>query len=397
MDLQALTPEQLRARRTIKWNLYPPDVLALWVAEMDYPTAPPIVEALQRAVANETFGYPLDARTSGLGRATADYLGREFGWPVDPEAVFAVPDVLRGIRIAIETFTGSDDPVIVTTPVYMPFFDAVALTGRPQVHVPMSRAEGRHDGRWTLDLDGIERALETGARTLLLCSPYNPLGLVFTDAELLRLADRVEHHRARVISDEIHAPLVFDGHHTPYAALSPVTARHTVTVTAASKAWNLPGLKCAQVVLTNEADVDRWRRLPFLTTIGASSLGIEASIAAYDDGGPWLAEVLPLLEHHANLVVDAVAEMPGVQTVRNEGTYLAWLDCTELSQRLGLTTEPSDWLLEHAKVALNPGLPFHAPPRRFARLNFATTTPILQDALGRMQDALEVSLRRTPA
>ena len=244
VDLQALTPDALRARRTLKWASQPDDVLAMWVAEMDYPTAPAITAALHRAVDAETFGYPLDAGPSGLADALADDLARRHGWTVDPDDVFLVADVMRGVTLALETFSGRDDPVVITTPVYMPFFDVVELSGRPQVHVPMVEV----DGRPTFDLDALDGALAHGARTVLLCNPYNPLGRVLDRAELLAFAEVVERHGARVIADEIHAPLVFEGIHLPYASLSPATASHTVTLVSASKAWNLPGLKCAQVV-----------------------------------------------------------------------------------------------------------------------------------------------------
>ena len=154
---------------------------------------------------------------------------------------------------------------------------------------------------------------------------------------------------------------------------------------SASKAWNIPGLKCAQVVTSNAADAEAWGQLPMWTTIGVSTMGIEANLAAYREGGPWLSEVRALLATHRDLVADAVAGMPGVRYTPGEGTYLAWLDCTELE----LGVEPADWFLEHAKVALSAGAPFRAPALRFARLNFATTTPILGESLDRMVRALE--------
>jgi cystathionine beta-lyase len=379
-DLQALTPQTLRARRTMKWATQPEDVLAMWVAEMDFPTAPAVTEALHRAVNAETFGYPLGAQASGLAEVLAAFQEKHHGWLIDPDGVHLVADVMRGVFLAIETFSGPDDPVVLTTPVYMPFFEVVGLTGRPQVHVPMAEAEGRP----TLDLPGIDAALGDGARTVVLCNPYNPLGRVFDRQELTGLAEVVARHGARVISDEIHAPLVLEGTHVPYAGLSEETARHTVTVVSASKAWNLPGLKCAQVVTSNDDDTEVWKRIPVWSTIGVSTLGIEASLAAYRDGGDWLEEVLPLLQKHVTLLEEAVAGMPGVGYRRNEGTYLAWLDCTEL----GLDVEPALWFLERARVALSPGLPFRAPAKRFARLNFATTTAILEESLERMQAAL---------
>jgi cystathionine beta-lyase len=380
VDLQALTPDRLRARRTLKWAGQPADVLGMWVAEMDYPTAPAITAALHRGVDDETFGYPLDAGPSGLADVLVADLAHRHGWTVDPDDVFLVADVMRGMTLALETFSDRDDPVVITTPVYMPFFDVVELSGRPLVHVPMVDV----DGRPTLDLDALDGALADGGRTVLLCNPYNPLGRVLTREELLAFAEVVDRHGARVVADEIHAPLVLRGTHIPYASLSPVTAGHSVTLVSASKAWNLPGLKCAQVVTSNPADRAAWRRIPLWAKVGVASLGIEASVAAYRDGGPWLADVLALLGRHAQIVADAVAQMPGVSHRRNEGTYLAWLDCTDLE----LAVDPADWFLDTARVALSPGRPFRAPANRFARLNFATTTAILEESLERMARAV---------
>jgi cystathionine beta-lyase len=353
----------------------------MWVAEMDYPTAPAITAALHRAVDAETFGYPLEAGPSGLAAVVVAELAGRHGWTVAPEDVFLVADVMRGLSLALEAFSGPDDPVIITTPVYMPFFDVVSLSGRPQVHVPMVEV----DGRPTFDLEALDRAFTEGARTVLLCNPYNPLGRVFDRDELLAFAEVVERHGGRVVADEIHAPLVLEGTHLPYASLSPATAGHTVTLLSASKAWNLPGLKCAQVVTSSEADRVAWQRIPLWAKVGVASLGVEASIAAYRDSEEWLQEVRALLNLHAHLVADAVDGMPGVRHRRNEGTYLAWLDCTDLE----LDVDPAHWFLDHARVALSPGRPFRAPAHRFARLNFATTTAILEESLERMQKAVD--------
>ena len=387
LDLDALGPDALRARRTAKWNRYDEDVLPMWVAEMDFPTDPHVLAAVHRAVDAESLGYPLTAQKSGLDVALADWSQREHGWGIDPDGVHLVPNVVKGVGLALETLCEPGAPVIIPIPAYMPFFDVVRLRGLPQVHVPMTRLgslASESGPAWALDLDAIDAAFAAGARTLILCNPHNPLGHVHTRTELLALADVVERYGARVVSDEIHSPLVFDGPHLPYAGLSAATAAHTVTVTSASKAWNLPGLTCAQVVTTSAADTARWRGLPHEKTIGVGTLGIEANIAAYREGGAWMGQVRNRLSHNRLLVAEAVAAMPGVTHRTNAATYLAWLDFSELA----LEVEPSDWLLEHARVALSVGDAFGALSHRFARLNFATTAPLFDEALARITVAV---------
>lgn len=386
MDLHRLTPEQLRARRTQKWSFYPPDILPMWVAEMDYPLAPPVAAALRRAVDAEVVGYPSARQLDELAAEFVAWQERTHGWSITPDSVHAVPDVMAGVSLAVRYFSGPSDPVVIPTPVYMPFFDVIALTGRPIVRVPMGWDGGRH----TLDLAAIDAALAAGGRTVLISSPHNPLGRVYSAAELAGLADVVERHGARVVSDEIHSPLVFETPHVPYAAVSPAAAAHSITVTSASKAWNVPGLRCAQVVTTAPGESDAWRAIPYWEKVGVATMGIEAAIAAFRDGDPWRQEVVATLAEHRTLVADAVASMPGITTLPNEGTYLQWLDCTELA----LDVEPTDFFLAEAKVAINPGVPFGAPAHRFGRLNFATTRPLLEQGLERIAAAVSARYAR---
>ena len=272
--------DRLRARRTVKWSLYGPDVLAAWVAEMDFDVAPVVRRALLDAMDREDFGY-VEADLGALTGATAAFLAGRYQWDVSPARIFPVADVLTGISAALDVLVAPGAPVVVPTPAYPPFFEIVELTGRPVVAVPMIR----DDGTDALDLDAIDGALASGARAVLLCNPHNPTGRVFTDDELHALAAVVERHGARVIADEVHAPLVYNGaRHVPYASVSDATAAHAITVTSASKAFNLAGLKCAQVVASNHGDAARWRALPVFSVPGPTPLGIAASTAAYRDG-----------------------------------------------------------------------------------------------------------------
>lgn len=378
--MHSLDPARLRARGTLKWTTYPPDVLPMWVAEMDYPTCPEVLAGVRAAAEAETFGYPARPAMTGLAEDFAAWSLRVHGQSIDPAGVHIVGDVMHGVSLAIRYFSGPTDPVVIPAPVYSPFFDVVGLSGRPQIPVPMIWDGTRH----TLDIAGIEAALAAGARTVLLCNPHNPLGRVFDSGELTALADVVAGHGARVVADEIHAGLALTREHRPYAAATPLAAGHTITVTSASKTWNLAGLKCAQVITHTPADTERWRAIPFWETVGVSTIGIAAGSAAYRLGEPWRAELLGTLREHAALVAEAVAGWPGVQTVPNEGTYLQWLDCTGLE----LDEEPADWLLREAKVALTGAVPFGGAPHRFARLNFATTRTLLDEGLSRIAAAI---------
>jgi cysteine-S-conjugate beta-lyase len=366
----AVSLEALRRRRTVKWSLYGPDVLAAWVAEMDFDVAEPVKAALLDAVEREDFGYT-PADLTELTTACAGFLADAHGWEVPPARIFPVADVLVGIAGALDVLLPPGGVVVVPTPAYPPFFEVVALGGRAVVEVPLTQVAGRP----ALDIDAIDAALERGARAVLLCNPHNPTGRAFEFDELARLADVVERHRGRIVADEVHAPLVHPGsRHVPYATVSSEAAEHSVTVTSASKAWNIPGLKCAQVVTTNHADAACWRALPGFKVAGPTPLGIAASIAAYRSGGPWLRDLLTYLDANRRRLATLLAtELPGVSYRKPDATYLAWLDCTGL----GLD-DPATFFLHEARVAVNDGPAFGAGYESFIRLNFATSSALLE-------------------
>jgi cystathionine beta-lyase len=378
----AVSLERLRRRRTVKWSLYGPDVLAAWVAEMDFDVAEPVRDALLDAVDREDFGYT-PADLTELTTACAEFLAAAHGWDVDPGRIFPVADVLVGIAGALDLTTPPGCAVVVPTPAYPPFFDVVGHGGREVVEVPF-----RDDGkRPVLDVDAIDAALARGAGAVLLCNPHNPTGRVLDRAELEGVAEAVERHGARVVADELHAPLVYPGgRYVPYSTVSPAAAGHSVTVTSASKAWNIAGLKCAQVVTTNHADAQRWRALPLFAVAGPTPLGIAASIAAYRSGGPWLHELVGYLDGNRRRLGELLAdELPGVGYRVPEATYLAWLDCAALE--LG---DPAAFFLSEARVALNDGPAFGTGYAANVRLNFGTSRALLE----RIVRAMGAALRR---
>ena len=376
-----LSEDSLRAAGSLKWTRYGAAIGA-FVAEMDFGTAPSVTAALHDAVDSSRLGYLTTVAAADMGRACADWQRRRYGWDVPPERITPLADVVAGLQATIERFTPPGSPVVLPTPAYMPFLTVPGALGRKLIEVPMV---GR-DGRMGYDLDGIARAFADGARLLVHVNPHNPLGRVFTAEEQLALADVVEDAGARVFSDEIHAPLVHPGAvHRPYASLSPATARHTLTATSASKAWNLPGLKAAQLILSNAEDVAHWERVGALYTHGASTPGVLANTTAYDAGGTWLDGVLAYLEGNRRLLGQLLADrLPGVRWTPPEGTYLAWLDCREL----GLPTSAGEFFLERAGVAMVDGPECGAPGAGHVRLNFATSRPLLIAIVDRMADAV---------
>ena len=373
--------DRLRRRRTVKWTLYGSDVLAAWVAEMDFDVAPTVRAAIVDAVDREDFGY-VEADLGALTTACAAFIDMQYRWVVPAARIFPVADVLSAIATALDVFVEPGSGVVVPTPAYPPFFEVVELTGRPVVEAPMIREADRD----ALDLDVIDAALAGGARALLLCSPHNPTGRVFTTEELVALAAIVDRHGARVVADEVHAPLVYAGHdHVPYATVSDAAAAHTLTVTSASKAFNLAGLKCAQVIASNHADAVRWRQLRVFEVAGPTPIGIAASVAAYRDSATWLRDLVTYLDGNRRYLAELLAtNLPAISFRRPESTFLSWLDCSGL----GLD-DPARFFLDHAHVAVSDGPPFGTGCAQHVRLNFATSRALLEQIVVAMGGAVD--------
>ena len=374
-----LSDEQLRARGGIKWTYAGPEVLPAWVAETDLGIAPVVTDAVREAVDRGDFGYPPLDRHTALPEALAAYAERHWAWPVDPAHVVLVGDVMAGVLLALKTLC-DNGPVIVPTPTYPPFLDVVPLAGRELVTVPLDPDTPFA----TLDLDRIDAELAAGARTVLLCNPHNPWGRAFHRAELEGLRDVVTRYGARVVSDDIHAPLVLPGAtHVPYASLEG-TAEHATTVLSASKAWNVPGLKCAQLVTGTPADAARLHAIPHVANHGVSTLGIAANLAAYRDGQPWLDAFVARLDANRELFAKlARRELPGARHRRLEATYLAWLDV----RAFGLE-DPARAALKQGRVLVNDGRTFGPGGQGHVRVNLATSSERLERVVHRLAAGL---------
>ncbi|TXG92883.1 aminotransferase class I/II-fold pyridoxal phosphate-dependent enzyme [Rhodococcus rhodnii] len=356
---------------------------------MDFGIAPPIEGALVAAVRQGLTGYLPTPLRDETAAATAQRLAAAHGWHVAPERVRLVADVMAAFEATVRHFSTPGSPIIVPTPAYMPFLTVPQTLGRDVVQVPMVRdGDG---GRWVYDLDALAAAFAAGANLLVLCTPHNPTGGVLTRDEMREITEVVDHYGGRVFADEIHAPLVFEpAVHVPYASTSEAAAAHTVTATSASKAWNLPGVKCAQVILSNDADAAVWARTSGGFEHGASTLGAVADVAAYRDGGPWLGDVLTYLDGNRRMLVDLLAEhLPDVRYRAPDGTYLAWLDCHDLA----LAPTPGEFFADRVGVVLVDGIRCGEAGRGFVRLNVATPRPILEQAVRAMGDAVTRSRR----
>ncbi|MGI8434193.1 MAG: MalY/PatB family protein [Nocardioidaceae bacterium] len=376
--LETLSLDQLRRRTSEKWRAFPSDVLPLWVAEMDVPLAPAVVEALREAVDLGDSGYS----TGQLyAEAVADFAAARWQWSVDVDSCTIVPDVMLGIVELLKLTTGPGDPVIVNPPVYPPFFPFVEHMDRRVVEVPLTVAH-------RLDLEQLAAAFEretaSGARAAyLLCSPHNPTGTVHSRDELLAVAELASRYGVRVVVDEIHSPLVYaDSGHHPYLSLA--GTEDAFSVLSASKAFNLSGLKAALAIAGPAAAADL-ARIPEEVSHGPSHLGVIAHAAGLTCDREWLDDLLAGLDSNRSLLAEHLSELlPQVSYRPPQGTYLAWLDCRGLD--LG-GVDPAEAFLTRGKVALNSGLAFGAGGEGHVRLNLATSSAILTEAVERMARA----------
>lgn len=379
-DLDSITEESLIAKGGRKWSSFPGS-LGAFIAEMDFGAAPAVRQALREVDERDLFGYAPQTIITDLKSATSALHSERYGWQFPDDHVQLASDVIASFLGVLEHLTPAGTPIVLPTPAYMPFFDVAKVTGRELIEVPMNRSETG----WTVDLEAIDAALVPGA-TLVLCNPHNPIGKVYTKEELLELAEVVERNDARVFSDEIHAPVVYEpARHVPYASLNETTASHTATATAASKAFNIPGLKCAQLILTNEHDRAIWAKKGDFVSGAASNPGILATTAAYTQALDWQAEITAYLKGNRELLTDLVAtRLPNAAFLPPEGTYLAWLDM----RGYGLETGLSEHFNAQAHVAITEGRLCGEVGAGHIRFNFALPRPLLTEAIERIASTL---------
>ncbi|MBU5611883.1 MalY/PatB family protein [Geomonas azotofigens] len=366
-----------RGTASEKWDKYGNrDIIPLWVADMDFRSPPAIVKALHERVEHGVFGYT--APPPGLAQAVIDSLQAEFGWQVRPEWITWLPGLVTGLNVSCRAVGEPGDDVITFTPVYPPFMSAPPLSGRNVINVPLVCKSGR----WGLDLEALEAAVTPRTRQLLLCSPHNPVGRVWSREELAALDGFAARHDLVICSDEIHAGLVLEPgvRHIPIAALSPETSRRTITLMAPSKTYNVPGLGCSFAIISDDTLRRAFRKAMGRIVPHVNLLGYTAAEAAYRDGEEWRQDLLEYLRGNRDLVEKEVTGM-GLSVARVEATYLSWIDMRQTG------IEDPVRFFEDAGVGLSGGSDFGLAG--YVRLNFGCRRELLREALRRMKVALE--------
>jgi len=377
--LSALPLSQLQKRRSAKWREFPSDVLPLPVAEMDFEIAKPIRDVLEEMIKGSDTGYlgPIPE----LGINLAKFSKARWGWEIDPEQVFTATDVGVGMVEMARTVVNPGDSIMINSPVYHNMNNWIAELKCKSYDAPLTKT-GLH---YTLDLDAVERGYKAGVKAHFLCNPHNPVGTVFNKEELAALAELAKKYGVTVFSDEIHAPLTYDAtQFVPFLAVSETAREVGICVTAASKSWNLAGLKCATVVTAHPKQQERAKAMPAAVHFRASLFGAVASATAYQCSD-WLDSAIETFDSNRNYLNKLLKEsLPTVGYRVPDFSYLAWLDLTSLN----LGENPAQTLLEKGKLALNAGAMFGADSGNFVRLNFATSEEILDDAVSRIAECV---------
>jgi cystathionine beta-lyase len=368
-----------RASGCVKWTKFDPDVLPMWVADMDFPVAEPIVAAMRERLEHPVLGYGVSQ--TGLKARIVAWLSAQYGWDVSPEAIVMLPGVVPGFNLALRAVCTADAGVVAQTPVYPPMLRAPDNWRLRRCDAPLTADDG-------VDLDVLRSALAMAGQggAFLLCNPHNPTGRAFRREELLAMGEACLSAGVAIVADEIHCDLLFDGRrHVPVASLSSAIAANTITLMSVGKTWNVAGLNVCWAVVPDAALRARYQRAIAGVADHVNILGLIATEAALADGSPWRDEMLGYIQANRDWLVRAVADrLPGVTVRRPEATYLAWLDC----RGSAAANDPQGFFLERARVGLNPGPDFGPPGAGFVRLNFGCPRALLEEGLARMSHAL---------
>jgi cystathionine beta-lyase len=381
------TPNR-RDSESDKWKKYDEDVLPMWVADMDFQSPQPVIDALVKRVEHGVFGYPggmstMDGVVPPFHQAVIERMAELYNWEIEPHDIVPLPGVVTGFNLACHAFAKPDQAVLVQTPVYQPMLHAAKNTGRQRQEMQLTRDP---DGSYRVDWNAFEASISPQTRLFILCNPHNPVGKVFTQSELERMAEICLRHEVIICSDEIHCDLVFSGHsHTPLATLDPEISQNIITLMAPSKTYNIAGLQCSFAIIQNENLRRKYQKARKGLVPWVNLIGMLAGTVAFREGGNWLKQVLTYLQNNRDILYKTVKEnLPGIDMHLTEGTYLAWLDC----RQAGIEGNPYKFFLEEAQVAFNDGTTYGRGGEGFVRLNFGCPRPILEEALQRMSKAL---------
>jgi cystathionine beta-lyase len=358
------------------------EVLPMWVADMDFKTPPFVMDALQRRLDHEVLGYTYIAPS--VFESAAEWNKRRHGWSIKPEWISFSPGVVPALNLLIMAFTHPGDRVIIQPPVYFPFFSAIQNHHRVMVTNPL-RYEG---GRYSMDFDDLERKIDEKTRMMILCSPHNPTGNVWSEEDLRRIGEICLRHNMILVSDEIHSDLVYkDNRHIPVARLSEEIARNTITCMSPSKTFNLAGLSTSYLVISDRQLRIQYEKILDLIHVGAGNIfGFTAMEAAYRVGDEWVDQLIQYLETNLNYLQDFISRnLPMIRVIKPQATYLIWLDCREL----GMTPAAlKSFMIHEAGLGLNDGLQFGEEGEGFQRMNIACPLTVLQGGLTKLHAAL---------
>lgn len=372
-----------RNTNSIKWLRYPKDVLPMWVADMDFPAPAPILKKLHKAV-DGVLGY--DIATPKLKETVAARMDALYGWKVKPDAVVDTTGIVTAFSVAARIACTPKKGVLLQTPVYSEFHEVKSNLGIPQLDAPFIRHAKGNILSYEIDWDVFEKQVKK-AGMFLLCNPHNPLGIIFSRKELLRMAELCIQNDVLIVSDEIHSELLLDGNSfTPLAKLSAEIAKHTITLVAPSKTFNVPGLFCGFAIIPDKDLRKRYADEVARLRIHVNGMGLYAAETAFSgqcDG--WLADLRRYLTGNRDFLVEYVtANMPGVRLANPAATYLGWLDFTQTK----IKGSPYEFFLKNAKVGLSEGRIFGREGEGHVRLNFGTSRKLLAQGLEKMRKAL---------
>ena len=359
------------------------DVIPLWVADMDIPAPAVVRRALHKRVNHPIYGYSI--HNECFYKTIIKWVKQQFDWDIEKEWITCTPGIVPAINVAVMSLTEKGDEVIIQPPVYPPFFNAVTDHERTLVTNPLKEV----DGRYTIDFDDLKKKISKKTKMLILCNPHNPVGRVFTPEELTELGSICKANGITIVSDEIHADIVYQpNQHTPIASLSKEFSDITVTCMAPSKTFNIAGFATSEIIIENKEIRDRFRYITqSLHICGGNILGDAALIASYDKGKPWLKRTLKFLEENIDLVIDYIQEnIPSIKVVKPESTFLLWLDC----RAMGLDQKAlNDFFIKDAGLGLNDGAAFGECGNGFMRMNIGTCRLTLKKALVQLKNAVE--------